>query len=1272
MKLQIKTTKKYGTWLAKHLAKEHPKTKGKIKINGLRYLFFAFAFIFLLASASALLPSLKEQPSLKTGLEISDTANEYPSIEIKDWMGLGGVKADLVLTEHTPSCGNDCMSQFQITTYSDSPLIDDVKFWKIDENGEQTLSNIRSYQFYIQTDQKEIQVDDYEYQCTDTGQISSNGTRTQTCENVKVGSHPETTPEWMPYTIGTEMPSGTYVVKLEGQKRAEWSYDWKIETQGKIINEWSVWSGTAVDTTKLYNNLTAYYGLEEASGNATDSTGKYTTNTASVSNYQVTGKVNYAYNMTGTSSILSAGLFTGSRVFNVSNMGITSYPFSFNVWIKPKTTQPYVEPTIMFLLNSASTQEYYWIGISSNNITMYTRNNLGSEEKLFSNASISSDAWVMVTTVWTSATERQFYINGVSIFNQTGSIPFGGSLNLFGLSSGSYSGLLDEAGLWSRTLNSSEISALYKSGAGLSYANFNQSRIVLNSPANNAIQTSNLVTTNATATVVGGATLVNMSLYDNSTGTWGLRNTTDISIGTYNETHGYNLSNTVAENANSKDGMKITVKSQNITLKKVYKTSASTPTTAYITKADDNNVVYASATFVGNEATFNYVLNASTSYRILTTHTSSSWTRAYSPISVPPTSGTYLDWITGITGGGAEDSNYYIIDALGISINSSSATITWNNTYTTLTNWGVQACDSDGACGFSENRTFSIDTQAPTINVLSPVGNIGYGKSGLNVTLNYSITDTNLASCWFEYNSTNTTIPCASNYSFLQGNSSQLSGKIWANDSVGNKNSADMNWIFGIFSNADNYNTQVVETSSQTFTSNYSYTGVSSSANLIYNGTAYPATISGDSSSSLASVTINIPTISISGNYTFYWQYLIQTTGTSYYNSTPYNQTVNTISAINITSVACSDRAYYFNFVEEENQTSLSNATIYYNFNYGITNGNSKNIYGNLTNVNSLYMCINSTLSPNWTIGQGEIQYEISGYSPRRYYIYDNLVVTNVTTNITLYNILTARQTSFSLNIVDNSLRPYTDKYTSLLRWYPQLNSYKTVEMGKTDAFGNTIIHTKTEDVDYRIAVYERNGTLIKLDDPTRMACLANPCTFQVKIIPSVGITNTYFSIDQTLGFNETTGIWRYIWNDASGRTQSMNLSVYLETGESSTLICSSQGVGTTGVIICNTSVYTSGTQKAVVYRTASPADPIISQTWTVGGSSFRTSFGLWISMLIAIPVIFFLATISPIAGIIGGIVALIPAWFLGSISTGILVGIAVLGGLIWHLIKRV
>jgi predicted secreted acid phosphatase len=33
MKVIISTNKKYGTWLKKHLEKEHKKTKGKIKLR---------------------------------------------------------------------------------------------------------------------------------------------------------------------------------------------------------------------------------------------------------------------------------------------------------------------------------------------------------------------------------------------------------------------------------------------------------------------------------------------------------------------------------------------------------------------------------------------------------------------------------------------------------------------------------------------------------------------------------------------------------------------------------------------------------------------------------------------------------------------------------------------------------------------------------------------------------------------------------------------------------------------------------------------------------------------------------------------------------------------------------------------------------------------------------------------------------------------------------------------------------------------------------------
>jgi hypothetical protein len=45
---------------------------------------------------------------------------------------------------------------------------------------------------------------------------------------------------------------------------------------------------------------------------------------------------------------------------------------------------------------------------------------------------------------------------------------------------------------------------------------------------------------------------------------------------------------------------------------------------------------------------------------------------------------------------------------------------------------------------------------------------------------------------------------------------------------------------------------------------------------------------------------------------------------------------------------------------------------------------------------------------------------------------------------------------------------------------------------------------------------------------------------------------------------------------------------------------------------------------------------------------------------------------VSPVAAILGGIISLIPALYSGSVNIGIVGGIAVLGGIVAHFLKRV
>lgn len=209
-------------------------------------------------------------------------------------------------------------------------------------------------------------------------------------------------------------------------------------------------------------------------------------------------------------------------------------------------------------------------------------------------------------------------------------------------------------------------------------------------------------------------------------------------------------------------------------------------------------------------------------------------------------------------------------------------TQTFNQTITDTTLWNVQACDSDGDCGFATaNRTVFLDTSQPTISVESPTGTQDYGAVGLNETLNVTFTDTNLDSCWFNYNGTNITIDgCltgiknSTNFILEAGNTQMT---VYANDSVGNENSTEVNWNYTYLENGRIHNTTSFETASELFSINVEGP---SSAVLVYNGTDYSTSKSGDN----FNVTIQVPLGNL-GNRSLHWRFDDTTNSfTSYQN----------------------------------------------------------------------------------------------------------------------------------------------------------------------------------------------------------------------------------------------------------------------------------------------------------------------------------------------------------------------------------------------------
>jgi hypothetical protein len=276
---------------------------------------------------------------------------------------------------------------------------------------------------------------------------------------------------------------------------------------------------------------------------------------------------------------------------------------------------------------------------------------------------------------------------------------------------------------------------------------FYTSIVNLNSPTNAQIMTSTSVTTNATATVVGGAYLTNMTLYDNSTGTWGARNTSTY-YPSYLENHGKSMS--LGAVSSNWEGMKITMSSTNA-LKNVTLGTGCTATSVRLTNSGGS--VLATASVAGGVALFDYVLTSGTTYRIEAGGTS--YTQKYVGSATGlPQSGTIMTWVGRSTNGADGSADYTNVQSLGFGDGLFTLTQTFTNTYASGSNilWNVRACDSDGACSFApSNYTFSVDSSPPTITVNYPTTLVNYGRNGGTLQLNYTATDSNLDKCWYNY-----------------------------------------------------------------------------------------------------------------------------------------------------------------------------------------------------------------------------------------------------------------------------------------------------------------------------------------------------------------------------------------------------------------------------------------------------------------------------------------------------------------------------------------
>lgn len=583
--------------------------------------------------------------------------------------------------------------------------------------------------------------------------------------------------------------------------------------------------------------------------------------------------------------------------------------------------------------------------------------------------------------------------------------------------------------------------------------------------------------------------------------------------------------------------------------------------------------------------------------------------------------------------------------------------------------WTCEAFDNNSASTKPTARNIRIDATLPNFTINSPITNFTTSTLPYNVTLNVTTQDANLNTCWYftSDNSSNITYSCntAVNISFGSGGNKVI--YVFANDTLGNENGTSTSFLINYIQESASYQEQVIEAEAHSVHLNLTASEINSfNGTLYYNGTAYSATASNNGTYATLSTALTAPSVSVTQNLSFYWTYNLNGVD---YNSSTYSQRIIYLTDI-VVSASCNDKALRFDIQDEENLTAIY-GSVEYNFKFGISNSSYKEVYGSLSNVTTFYACINASASQNYTLGYGEIQYRTGSHVDRRYYLFNGQTISNNTlTNHTLRDLLSTAQTSFLLTLEDTSLNVYSEKYTALWRWYPDLNSYQIVEMAKTDEDGQTVAHVNTEDTDYRIGLYELDGTLIKLGSPLRFICTSAPCSFTLRVDAQDVDYTSFFGVETDLTYNETSQVFTLVYNDPTQKTSNMRLLVTRETGTSSLVICNLSSASYTGVMSCNTSAYT-GLKKAVAFRSASPEVIIVQKIVSSVRDTFKSGFGLFLSIILWLAIVLTGLGNSPLWTIILAIVGLIPALIMGSINLTIFTGVAVLGAIIIHFIKR-
>lgn len=347
-------------------------------------------------------------------------------------------------------------------------------------------------------------------------------------------------------------------------------------------------------------------------------------------------------------------------------------------------------------------------------------------------------------------------------------------------------------------------------------------------------------------------------------------------------------------------------------------------------------------------------------------------------------------------------------------------------------------------------------------------------------------------------------------------------------------------------------------------------------ARLVYNNTeAIPIVANPQGKDFILIATVTTPSVTTDVNIPFFWNITLD--NTENFSSSNLSQVVSPVRIDNCTTF--SQTILNLSIVDEELQTLISPSTLEISLNVSDESGtNSIVILGQNTTLNPFSLCLENQLSPGVTLSFNSIIKYFTPVHAIEYYNIINFSLTNETMaqNITLFDLNISDTTEFQLTFTGSDYLPVENALVFVDRQYIPENTFKTVELPKTDSNGQTVLHLVRNDIIYNIRV-SKNGII--LGNFENLIAFCEDFTIgDCKIILDAGdSTQALFNYDEELGITFTTPTFdnntrdirfNFLTSDGTAKTVLMNVTRSDIFGNRT--VCEDTLLSSGGTLSCN------------------------------------------------------------------------------------------------------